>query len=137
MKKPASAKPPAGKKESGDNDDHLRRVRRICGTLPGTTEKLSHGEPTFFAHKRVYAMFANNHHNDGHIAVWLPAAPGLQAMLVKTAPHKYFRPPYVGPSGWIGVELDQVSDEELSTHLLEAWQLIGNKVQASRKTRRS
>ena len=47
-----------------------------------TTEKLSHGEPTFFVRKNVFAMFANNHHNDGHIAVWIPAEPGAQASLV-------------------------------------------------------
>jgi hypothetical protein len=54
------------------HEDHLRRVRRICFTLPETTEKLSHGEPTFFVRKKVYAMFANSHHGDGHVAVWLP-----------------------------------------------------------------
>jgi len=108
-------------------EEHLRRVRRICATLPHTTEKLSHGEPTFFVGKKVYAMFANYHHNDGHIAVWIPAAPGLQAMLVKTSPEKYFRPPYVGVRGWIGIELERVSDEELAMHLGEAWRLIAPK----------
>ena len=46
--------------------------------------------------KKVYTMFANNHHNDGHVAVWIPAAPGLQEMLVKGEPKKFFKPPYVG-----------------------------------------
>ena len=110
-----------------DKEEHLDRVRRICGTLPGTTEKLSHGEPTFFVRKRVFAMFDNNHHKDGHIAVWIPAAPGEQAMLVNTFPEKYFKPPYVGVKGWVGVELDQVSDDELSTHLCDAWKLIAEK----------
>jgi hypothetical protein len=95
--------------------------------LPETTEKLSHGEPTFFVKKKVYAMFDNNHHNDGHIAVWVPAAPGMQAMLIKSEPEKFFRPPYVGVRGWVGIELEQVSDEELSMHLLEAWRLIAPK----------
>lgn len=106
------------------SEEHLHRVRRICCTLPGTAEKLSHGEPTFFVKKKVYAMFANNHHNDGHIAVWIAAPPGLQAVLVKTEPTKFFRPPYVGVKGWIGVELGAVSDDELSLHLAEAWHLI-------------
>jgi hypothetical protein len=105
-------------------EEHLRRVRRICSTLPETTEKTSHGEPTFFTKKKVYAMFANNHHNDGHIAVWIAAPPGLQAILVKTEPQKFFRPPYVGVKGWIGIELGAVSDEELGLHLAEAWRLI-------------
>ena len=104
----------------------LRRVRRVCLSLPGATEKLSHGEPTFFVHKRVFAGFSNNHHGDGHVAVVLPASPGLQEALIEEAPHAYYRPPYVGAAGWIGVELDQVSDEALESHIRQAW-LIVNK----------
>src|SRR5256885_10779566 len=116
---------------SGAGDEHIRRVRRICATLPQTVEKLSHGEPTFFAGKKVYAMFANNHHNDGHIAVWIPVPPGLQATLLKTEPDKFFMPPYVGVRGWVGLDLDAVSDDELGYHLSEAWRLIApNKVQS-------
>jgi hypothetical protein len=108
-------------------DKQLKRLRRLCAALPETTEKLSHGEPTFFVRKKVFAMFSNNHHNDGHIAVWLPAPPGIQAMLIEGAPDKFFRPPYVGVRGWIGVELDRVSDEELDFHLREAWRLVAPK----------
>jgi len=106
---------------------HLQRVRRICATLPEATEKLSHGEPTFFVRKKVFAMFTNNHHNDGHIAVWLPAKVGIQAMLIETFPDKFFKPPYVGVRGWIGIELEHVSDEELTFHIREAWTLIAPK----------
>ena len=78
-------------------------------------------------------MFANNHHNDGHIAIWIPASPGLQAELVHTSPEKYFIPPYVGVRGWVGVELGSVSDEELAFHIREAWKLIApKKLQAQR-----
>ena len=108
-------------------EEHLRRVRRICAGLPETTEKLSHGAPTFFVRKKVYAMFSNNHHNDGHIAVWVPAPPGLQAMLIQTSPKTYFRPPYVGVRGWVGIELDGIDDDELASHILEAWRLIATK----------
>lgn len=108
-------------------EEHLRRVRRICIALPQTTEKLSHGEPTFFVAKKVYAMFANNHHHDGHVAVWIPAAPGAQATLIRSEPAKFFRPPYVGVKGWVGVKLEAVSDEELGFHLCEAWRLIAPK----------
>jgi hypothetical protein len=97
--------------------------------LPGATEKLSHGEPTFFVRKRVFAAFSNNHHRDGHVAVLLPASPGLQEALTAEAPHAYYRPPYVGNAGWIGVELDQVGDEALESHIRKAWQLIVNKSQ--------
>src|SRR3981189_3684307 len=89
-------------------EDHLRRVRRICAAMPGTTEKLSHGEPTFFVKKRVFAMFSNNHHNDGHVAVWIPAGPGEQEALIESFPKVYYRPPYVGVKGWVGIELEQI-----------------------------
>ena len=105
----------------------LRRVRKVCLSLPGATEKLSHGEPTFFVHKRVFAGFSNNHHGDGHVAVVLPASPGLQEALIEEAPHAYYRPPYVGAAGWVGIELDRVSDETLESHIRRAWQLIVNK----------
>lgn len=107
-------------------EEHLRRLRRICMSFPETTEKLSHGEPTFFR-KKVYAMFDNNHHNDGHMAVWVPAAPGIQEMLISTAPKKFFKPPYVGVNGWIGIELDAVDDEELVSYLHDAWKLVAMK----------
>ncbi len=109
------------------SEEHLHRVRSICSALPETSEKLSHGEPTFFVHKKVFVMFANNHHHDGHVAVWLPVTPGLQEMLIQTAPEKYFKPPYVGVRGWVGIELAAVTDEELTAHIREAWRLIAPK----------
>ena len=107
-------------------EEQLARVRRLCASLPGSTEKLSHGEPTFFVANRVYAMFANNHHHDGYVALF-PVEPGYQATLLRSAPRKYFYPPYVGVKGWVGVVLDQVDEEELAQHLVEAWRLIGAK----------
>src|SRR3982074_3099061 len=92
----------AGSTPKLDHEVQLARVRRICTAIPGTIEKMSHGEPTFFTPKRVFAMFANNHHNGGYVALWLPAAPGTQEAAINESPDIYFRPPYVGPSGWIG-----------------------------------
>lgn len=106
---------------------HLQRVRQICHALPQTTERLSHGEPTFFVRKRVFASFADNHHNDGRIAVWLPAPPGMQEMLIETSPETYFKPPYVGIRGWIGVILDNISDEDLAFHIHDGWRLVAPK----------
>ncbi|HMD79677.1 MAG TPA: MmcQ/YjbR family DNA-binding protein [Anaerolineales bacterium] len=105
----------------------LERVRRICFTLPETTERLSHGEPTFFVKDKVYVMFANNHHNDGHIAVWLPVPSGLQATLIETAPETFFKPPYVGVRGWVGIELNQITDPDLTYHIQVAWELVAPK----------
>jgi hypothetical protein len=124
------------KRKPVDGAKHVERVRRICLALPETMEKLSHGEPTWFVKKKVFAMFSNNHHNDGHIAVTIPAAIGIQAMLVERAPEKFYRPPYVGVRGWVGIELDQVTDEELVFHLREAWRLIAPpKLQAGSEPR--
>src|SRR5882724_1443722 len=96
------------KLKSQPAEEHLPRVRRICAALPETSEKLSHGEPTFFVRKKVFVMFDNNHHNDGHIAVWLPAPQGMQTLLIADAPETYFKPPYVGVRGWVGVELSRI-----------------------------
>jgi len=106
------------------SEKQMERVRRICLSLPETWEKISHGEPTFFVRKKVFAMCSNNHHNDGHIAVTIPAAIGIQAMLIGRSPEKFYRPPYVGVRGWVGIELGKVSDEELEFHIREAWRLI-------------
>lgn len=103
------------------------RVRKICLALPASSEKLSHGEPTFFAGKKVFCMFANNHHGDGHIAVWVPAPQGAQATLIEASPEKFFRPPYVGVKGWIGIELKNVRDRELAEHILTAWRMVAPK----------
>jgi hypothetical protein len=115
------------KLQSAASGKHLRRVRRLCAALPEATEKLSHGEPTFFVRKKVFAMFANNHHNDGRIAVWLPAPIGIQEMLIESSPEKFFKPPYVGGRGWIGVELNRVNDDELDFLLRQAWRMIAPK----------
>lgn len=105
----------------------IARVRRFCLALPETTEKLSHGAPTFFVRKKVFAMFANNHHNDGRIAVWVSAPLGVQEQLIAAAPEKFFRPPYVGVRGWIGIHLDRSGDDELASHLRQAWLMIAPK----------
>ena len=106
------------------SEQHLERVRLMALVLPETSERLSHGEPTFFVRNKVFVMFADNHHADGHIAVWLPVPPGAQSALIESAAETYFKPPYVGHRGWVGIELDRISDEELSYHIGVAWELI-------------
>jgi hypothetical protein len=69
-------------------------------------------------------MFADNHHNDGHIAIWLPVPSGFQTALAESDPETYFRPPYVGKRGWVGIELDRISDKDLTFHIRTAWELI-------------
>lgn len=117
-------------------DAHLARIRRLCDTLPSVAEKLSHGAPTFFVDKDqgVFAMFADGHHEDAHPAVWLPVKDGLQPLLIEDAPATYFKPPYVGSSGWVGIELDQIRDDALQIHLREAWDIVAA---TRKKARRS
>ena len=117
----------AGPAPKLDDGTQLARLRRVCLSIPGTVEKLSHGEPTFFTPKRVFAMFSNNHHGDGRVAAWLPAAPGVQQSLIEEEPATYFRPPYVGVSGWVGVEMARVRDEQLGALVREAFGLIDGK----------
>ena len=109
------------------SDQQIERVRRMCLSLPETSERLSHGEPTFFVGKKVFVMFANNHHNDGHIAVWLPVPPDLQKTLIEASPLVFFNPPYVGVRGWVGIELGQISDSDLRFHIQAAWEQIAPK----------
>jgi hypothetical protein len=89
----------------------LQRLREICLALPETSERLSHGAPTFFIRdKRAFLMVLTDHHGDGRFAIWCAAADGMQAMLVEADPDKFFVPPYVGHRGWLGVRLDRGLD---------------------------
>jgi predicted DNA-binding protein (MmcQ/YjbR family) len=97
----------------------VARLRALCLAFPDAVEKRSHGEPTWFAGKgKVFAMLDNHHHGAEHLAVWLPMPPGVQESLLAADPQRCFRPPYVGPAGWIGVVLDRKADWELVAKLL-------------------
>jgi hypothetical protein len=108
---------------SAQASTQIDRVRKSALALPGASEKLSHGEPTFFVAKRVFVMVANNHHSDGHTAIWIPVPAGAQVEMIEEDPATYFKPPYVGVKGWVGVELPRVTDEVLSELIRQAWQL--------------
>ena len=89
----------------------LARLRAICLALPEAKERISHGEPTWFAGKgKVFAMLDNHHHGAKHLSVVLPQPLGAQEALIEADPERFFRPPYVGASGWIGVVLDTKPD---------------------------
>jgi len=99
------------------------RARRLCLTLPESSEKPSHGRPSFWARGKMFAMFMDNHHGDERVALWLKAAPGVQAIVVGADPKRFFVPPYVGPSGWIGVRVDLDPDwHEVAEHVRAAHQ---------------
>jgi hypothetical protein len=90
--------------------EQLERVRELCLALPETSERPSHGQPTFFVGKKTFVMYLDNHHDDGRLALWVAAPPGTQEALVDGEPEHYFRPPYVGHRGWVGVHLDKGLD---------------------------
>lgn len=105
------------------------RLRALCLALPEVSERVSHGEPTWFAgagrRARVFVMLADHHHDD-RLAFWCPAPAGAQECLVAEAPERYFRPPYVGHRGWVGVRLDgpPVDWTRIEDHVGDAYALV-------------
>lgn len=99
--------------------DPLEKLREIIFALPETSEKISHGSPTFWGGKKTFASFHANHHGDGRIAVWCKLPDGAQGQLVESDPEVFFVPPYVGPSGWVGIRLDRPIDWGVVAGLLE------------------
>lgn len=118
----------------------LVRVRTACLAMPEVSERVSHGGPAFFvrrvfsgvqggrpptaANTTCFVMFLDDHHGDGHLAIWCAAPEGVQAEMTETDPDRFFRPPYVGHRGWLGVELAAVGDEELSAICREAFRTV-------------
>lgn len=104
----------------------LASLRRLCLALPEVTERVSHGEPCWFVRdKKMFAMFANRHH-DERVACWLAARPGEQQALTGADPELFFVPPYVGTRSWIGVRLDRPGLEPaaLSELVTEAYRAV-------------
>jgi hypothetical protein len=103
-KKAPARKPPRSRAGA------FARVRRICLALPEAHEKIAWGAPTFRVRDRQFAMYLDNHHGDGRLALWVKAPPGAQEALVGADPERFFVPPYVGPAGWLGLHLDRGLD---------------------------
>ncbi len=103
----------------------LARVRAACLKLPETSERPSHGGPAFFIrNKKCFVMFLDDHHGDGRLAIWCAAPEGVQADIVETEPERFFRPPYVGHLGWLGVQLPGIEDAELRAICQEAFATV-------------
>ncbi len=109
--------------------DSFDSVRTIALALPETTERLSHGAPTFFVRaKKTFVMCMDDHHDDGRVALWCSAAPGVQGELVEHEPDRFFVPPYVGTRGWIGVRLDiDVDWDEIAGIVTDAYRNVAPK----------
>lgn len=97
--------------DPAEREGMLARLREICLGFPETSERLSHGAPTFFVRgKKAFLMVLTDHHGDGRFAIWCAAPDGLQRTLVDADPERFFVPPYVGHRGWLGVRLDRGLD---------------------------
>ena len=118
---------PRGKRRAVDP---LERVRQLCLALPEAEEKLAWGEPTFRVRNKLFAMYssAGTHHGKGIHGVWIKSTGVNQDLLVRHDPERYFVPPYVGPSGWVGVRLSGDPDWGAVAELLrDGYRLIAPK----------
>jgi hypothetical protein len=100
----------------------------VCLRLPGVTERASHGEAAWFAGRRQFVTMSDHHHDD-RLALWCAAPVGAQEALEAAAPDRFFRPPYVGHRGWIGVYLDvpDLDWEELGAILERAYRQVATR----------
>ncbi len=125
----------------------LPRLRKLCLSLPETHEVETWGEPTFrIKGGKIFAMYASasNHHGAGRHSVWIKATKDNQELMIRSKPDRFFKPPYVGPAGWVGVYLDKSPDwDEVLELLRDGWRQIAPKKmlasieqQASRNTRK-
>jgi hypothetical protein len=106
-------------------DPTIPRIRRLCMALPEVTERLSHGEATWFVGNGRSFLTTADHHHDDRIAFWCAAPDGVQEALVATAPERFFRPPYVGHRGWLGVWLDVPQDwDEIAAVVADAYRCV-------------
>lgn len=105
------------------------RLRRICADLPEVTERVSHGAITFFVRsKRTVGYLTDDHHGDGRLALVCAAPQGTQDDLIRQEPERFFRPPYVGHRGWIGVRLDvDVDWDEIAAIVASSYRCVAPK----------
>ena len=103
-------------------DEPASRRRKICLALPGAAEKEAWGDPTFRVRDRIFAMLKQG---DGRPSVWLKAPEGMQEVLIAADHERFYRPPYVGHRGWVGIRLDNGPDwEEVAAHVRASYRMI-------------
>lgn len=110
-------------------DDPLARLRAISLGLPEATEKLSwESTPTFRVREKIFALFDRD--QAGRAGCWVKAPPGMQEALVGADPERYYRPPYLGGRGWLGIRLDAAVDpdwDDVEARVEESWRLVAPK----------
>jgi hypothetical protein len=100
-------------------------VREVCLSFPHAEEVISHGFPDFRVRGKSFASYVVNHHGDGRVALWLNAPGGSQDHYIKSEPKHFFMPPYVGPRGWLGVNLDKgLSWARIATLTRQAYEKV-------------
>lgn len=111
----------------------LARLRRICLSFEGAHEVEAWDAPTFRVKNKIFAMYADNGHPPGVPAVWIKSTPVNQEFLLQAKPRRHFKPPYVGPSGWIGVRLDgRVNWRDVEALLREGYEMTAPKPKRKR-----
>jgi hypothetical protein len=104
--------------------DALDRVRAVAMQLPGAEERVSHGQPTFFVADRQFAQVRDDHHGDGRLVVCVRTGdPDEQAMLLEQAPELYSRPAYLGPKGWVAMDLRDPDWQLVEDRVARSWEL--------------
>ena len=102
------------------------RLRAICLALPEAAEQETWDHPTFRIRGKIFCMWRPM--EDGTGALWCKAPQGVQEMLVEADPDRFFRPPYVGPKGWIGLVLDRRTDwQEVAALVRRSWRMTAGK----------
>jgi hypothetical protein len=105
--------------------DPQQRLRSLCLGLPGATERVSHGEPSWFAGDKKLFVTYSDHHHDDRVAFWCACETAERDALVASDPARYFVPPYVGHRGWLGVRVDVAQDwDEVAEIVTEAFRLV-------------
>lgn len=117
-----------------DDDPVLASVRAMALALPGADEKVSHGRPAFFTRK-VFAYYGGSQKVDGdwvqhEQAVMVLPDPGERRALV--ADERFWVPGYLGPSGWLGLDLDDEADfDEVAELLVDSYRVTAPKRQVA------
>lgn len=109
--------------------DPVERLRALCLALPEVSERIGHGEPGWFVRgKRQFVTLDDHHHGADRLAFWCAAPPGAQEELIAQDESQFFRPPYVGHRGWVGVRIDGEPDwDEISEIVQDAYRHIAPK----------